>query len=97
MVNYETAMHSLKKIGFERNSWDEWIEITGVNGRLSLSTVLWDHAENNAALLVYYDNETQTSTEYRFAAEEPFDLEMQYFYNFFKTACEWKARCNRWV
>lgn len=79
VVNYETAVHSLKKIGYERNSWDEWIEISGVHGRLSLYTVLWDQSERNAALLVYYDNESQTSTEYRFDAVEPFDLEMQYF------------------
>ncbi|QGQ94336.1 gfo/Idh/MocA family oxidoreductase [Paenibacillus psychroresistens] len=86
VVNYETAAHALKKIGYERNSWDEYIEINGVGGRLRISTVMWDHSEKNAALLVFYDNETDTSTEYRFNAEIPFDAEMQYFY---------ECLCNR--
>jgi predicted dehydrogenase len=78
-VNFETAVHPLKKVGYERNSWDEYIEINGVNGRLTLYTVMWDHPENNAALLVHYDNEKETSTEYRFDIANPFDLEMKYF------------------
>lgn len=80
VANFETAVHPLKKIGYERNSWDEYIEINGVNGRLTLSTVMWDHPENNAALLVHYDNEKETTTEYRLDVVNPFDLEMKHIY-----------------
>ncbi len=78
-AGFEAAAHPLKRIGYEKNAWDEYIEINGVNGRLELFTVMWDHPENNGALLVHYDNEKETSTEYRFAAVNPFDIEMEYF------------------
>jgi Predicted dehydrogenases and related proteins len=78
-VSFEAASHPLKRIGYERNSWDEFIQINGVNGRIDLYTVMWDHPENNGALLVHYDNDKETSTEYRFAAVNPFDIEMEYF------------------
>ena len=78
-VCFEAASHPLKKIGYERNSWDEFMQINGVNGRLDIYTVMWDHPENNGALLVYYDNETGNSTEYRYDAVNPFDIEMEYF------------------
>jgi len=61
-ATFETAVHPLKKIGYERNSWDEFIEINGVNGRLTLSTVMWDQPERNPALLTHYDNTTETVT-----------------------------------
>ncbi|HHW48848.1 MAG TPA: Gfo/Idh/MocA family oxidoreductase [Clostridiaceae bacterium] len=79
VASFETATHKLSRIGYERNSWDEFIQINGVNGRIEIYTVLWDHPENNGALLVYYDNESETSTEYRFEAINPFDIEMAYF------------------
>lgn len=75
-ASFEAMTHPLSRIGYERNSWDEKIEINGVNGRIEIYTVMWDRPENNGALLVYYDNETQTSTEYRFAAMNPFDDEV---------------------
>ena len=78
-VQFETYAHPLKRIGYERNSWDEGIQITGTNGRLELYTVMWDHPENNGVLLVHYDNEKETCTEYRFAPENPFLLELTYF------------------
>ncbi|NJD03791.1 MAG: Gfo/Idh/MocA family oxidoreductase [Ruminiclostridium sp.] len=78
-ASFETAVHPLKKIGYEHNSWDEYIQINGVNGCIDIYTVMWDHPENNGALLVHYDNERETSTEYRFDAVNPFDLEMEYF------------------
>ena len=55
------------------------MQINGVNGRLDFYSVMWDHPENNAALLVHYDNATETSTEYRFPALNPFDVEVAYF------------------
>lgn len=79
VVSFEAATHPLKRIGYERNAWDEFVQINGVNGRLELYPVMWDHPENNAALLVHYDNETETSTEYRFPALNPFNIEIAYF------------------
>ncbi|CAK4825644.1 unnamed protein product [Aphanomyces euteiches] len=79
-VSFEALGHPLRKIGFERNSWDEKVEINGVNGRIELYFVMWDQPEKNAALLVHYDNERGTSTEYRFDAVNPFDEEMRYFH-----------------
>jgi predicted dehydrogenase len=78
VVTFEAAVHPLAKIGYERNSWDERLEITGTHGRLDLYTTFWEKPENNAPLLVHYDNAAKTSTEYRFDAVNPFDLEMEY-------------------
>jgi predicted dehydrogenase len=80
VVNFEAATHPLAKIGYEKNSWDEKVEINGTNGRLEIYTVMWDHPENNAALLVHYDNTTKTSTEYRFDAIHPFHEEIAYYH-----------------
>ena len=79
VVSFEAATHPLKRIGYERNAWDEFVQINGVNGRLDLSIVKWDEPENNAALLVHYDNATETATEYRFPAVNPFHREIAYF------------------
>jgi predicted dehydrogenase len=75
----EAVAHPLKRIGFERNSWDESLEIQGTTGRISLFTPRWDAPENNAALLVHYDDAAETSTEFRFPAINPFDEEISYF------------------
>jgi predicted dehydrogenase len=75
-VTLEAATHPLERIGYERNSWDERVELNGVNGRLELYFVRWDQPENNGALLVHYDNATEAATEYRFAPVNPFDLEL---------------------
>jgi len=83
-VQFETYAHPLKHIGYERNSWDEGIQITGTKGRLELYTVMWDHPENNGVLLVHYDNERGTSTEYRFNPENPFNKEIAYFNDCFE-------------
>lgn len=80
-ASFEAAGHPLKRIGYERNAWDECFQINGVNGRLDLYTVMWDHPEYNGAMLVYYDNETETLTEFRFPAVNPFDLEVACFHN----------------
>jgi predicted dehydrogenase len=79
VVSFEAATHPLKRVGYERNAWDERLQINGVNGRLDICTVKWDQPEHNAALLVHYDDRTETSTEYRFAAINPFHREMAYF------------------
>jgi len=80
VVNFETAFHPLKRIGYERNSWDERIEINGTNGRVDIFIVKWDKPDNNPVLLVHYDNTAETSAEYRFDAVNPFDMEMEYFH-----------------
>jgi len=79
VVSFEAAAHPLKRIGFERNAWDEFVQINGVDGRLELFPVKWDQPEHNAALLIHYDNKSETSTEYRFPAINPFDVEVAYF------------------
>jgi predicted dehydrogenase len=76
VVSFEAAVHPLKRIGYERNAWDEHIQINGVNGRLDLYIVQWDYPEHNPALLVHYDNESEQSTEYRYPAVNPFYIEM---------------------
>jgi predicted dehydrogenase len=78
-VHFETAIHGLSRIGYERNGWDEWIEIDGSAGRLRLSTVMWDHPENNGALLEHYDEAAGAWTEYRFPAVDPFERELAAF------------------
>ena len=80
VASFETATHPLRRVGYERNSWDEWIQVNGVNGRIEVYTVRWDTPEHNPALLIHYDNETETATEYRFPALNPFDVEMAYFH-----------------
>jgi predicted dehydrogenase len=79
VASLEAAAHPLAKIGYERNSWDEWIELNGVGGRLSLFTPRWDTPEHNPALLVHYDERSQTVTEHRFDALNPFDVEIAHF------------------
>ncbi|MCC6445372.1 MAG: hypothetical protein IT210_18170 [Armatimonadetes bacterium] len=83
-VQFEASAHPLSRIGYERNSWDEWLEINGTEGRLNLYTVMWDRPENNAALLIHYNNRLQTSTEYRFPAMNPFDAEIAAFHEAMK-------------
>ena len=77
VVYFEVAANPLMKIGYERNGFDEYIKITGTEGHIELYTVTWDKPENNAALLIHYDEKTGTSTEYRFDPINPFDLEVQ--------------------
>jgi predicted dehydrogenase len=84
-VLFETSIHSLSRIGYERNGWDESIEIDGSMGRLRLSTVLWDHPENNGALLEHYDEGAAAWTEYRYPAVDPFAREMADFHDILST------------
>lgn len=79
-VAFETAVHRLSRIGYERNGWDEWIEINGSEGRLRLSTVMWDHPENNGALLEHYEETAGSWIEHRFPPVDPFKLEMAAFH-----------------
>jgi len=74
--HFETCWHPLRFAGYERNGWDERLEINTVRGRLDISTVTWDHPERNGALLVHQDAFTGHTTEYRYPAVNAFHLEM---------------------
>ncbi|HUS57047.1 MAG TPA: Gfo/Idh/MocA family oxidoreductase [Planctomycetota bacterium] len=78
-VSFEACAHPFKTVGYEKNGWDERLEINGVNGRLDIATVTWNEPEKAPALLVHTDNTTGQATDYRFFAANPFDLEMAYF------------------
>lgn len=76
MATLETHWHPFTQVGYERNGWDERLEINTAKGRLDFYTVLWDHPTNNGALLVHQDAATGRVTEYRYPAMNPFDAEM---------------------
>jgi len=76
VAHFEAFWHPFSAIGYERNGWDERIEINTAKGRLELYTVLWNGSENHGVLLVHTDAETGRVTEYRFPAVNVFDLEM---------------------
>ncbi|MHB9022586.1 MAG: Gfo/Idh/MocA family protein [Armatimonadota bacterium] len=76
IVHFEACGHPYKFAGYERNGWDERLEINTVSGRLDLYTVTWDRPERNGALLVHQDGQTGRTTEYRYPQVNPFHLEM---------------------
>ena len=76
ICHLETFWHPLTRAGYERNGWDERLEINTDTGRLDLYTVKWDEPEKNGALLVHQDAVSGRVTEYRYAAMNPFYLEM---------------------
>jgi len=73
---FEGLWHPFANVGYERNGWDERLEINTGRGRLDICTVLWDHPERNGALLVHQDAASGRSTEYRYPAVNAFDVEM---------------------
>ena len=79
IIHWEALAHSLNRIGFLRDGWDETIQITGVNGRLEIFSGLWDQPEHKPSLLVHYDNGTGQTTEYRFEPSSPFDAALGWF------------------
>ncbi len=76
IAHFETCWHPLGFAGYERNGWDERLEINAAKGRLDFYTVRWNTPENNGALLVHQDAATGRTTEYRSRAVNPFDVEM---------------------
>ena len=74
--HFEAFWHPFTRVGYERNGWDERLEINTAKGRLEIYTVLWDHPTNNGALLVHQDAASGQTTEFRFPAVNPFHLEM---------------------
>lgn len=76
IVNFEACWHPLSYAGYERNGWDERLEINTVQGRLDIYTVTWDMPERNGALLIHQDAKTGRVTEYRYPAMNPFHAEI---------------------
>jgi len=76
VAHLETLWHPFALVGYERNGWDERLEINTVKGRLDFYTVMWNQPEKNGALLVHQDAATGRVTEYRYPAINPFHLEM---------------------
>ena len=78
-VHYETLMHSLDKIGYLRDGWDETIEITGTKGRINVYCPFWDKVDIKGSLMVHCGSANGTATEYRFAPVSPFDRAIAFF------------------
>lgn len=76
IAHLEAFWHPFSSVGYERNGWDERLEINTPKGRLDLYTVLWNQPMNNGALLVHQDAVSGRLTEYRFPAVNAFDVEM---------------------
>lgn len=76
VAHFEACWHGYQFTGYERNGWDERLEINAAAGKLDLYTVKWDHPENNGALLVHQDARTGKTTEYRYPAVNPFNIEI---------------------
>lgn len=76
IVSFEACWHPLAYAGYERNGWDERLEINTVQSRLEIYTVTWDMPERNGALLIHQDAKTGHVTEYRYPAMNPFHAEM---------------------
>jgi len=76
IAHLETSWHPFSRVGYERNGWDERLEINTAAGRLDLFTTIWNEPEKNGALLRHEDAATGRVTEYRYPAVNPFDLEM---------------------
>lgn len=76
VAHFEALWHPFTNTGYERNGWDERLEINTAKGRLDIFTVKWDHPENNGALLVHQDAQTGRVTEYRYPAVNPFHIEI---------------------
>ncbi len=76
VVQFEACWHPLRYAGYERNGWDERIEVNTVSGRLDIYTVKWDEPEHNGALLVHQDAASGRVTEYRYPAVNPFHLQI---------------------
>ncbi len=72
VAHFEAAAHPLTHIGFQRDGWDERIEINGTQGRLEIFSAMWDAPDTKDSILVHYDNRTGEVTEHRFGTVSPF-------------------------
>jgi len=78
IVHYEALAHTMRNVGFLRDSWDESVEINGENGRLEFFSTQWDNPYNKAALLIHTDNAGQI-VQYTYDAVSPFDRAIAFF------------------
>lgn len=76
IIHLDVCLHPLGYAGYEKNGWDERIEINTVKGRLTLYTVTWNKPTNNGVLLVHEDAISGKVTEHRFPAINAFHEEM---------------------
>lgn len=76
VAHFEACWHPLRFAGYERNGWDERLEINATGGRLEFFTVKWDEPEKNGALLVHQEAASGRVTEYRYPPMNPFHAEM---------------------
>jgi predicted dehydrogenase len=83
--HFEAHWHPLQFAGYERNGWDERLEINTPAGRLDLCTPLWHQPERNPALLVHQEADSGRVTEYRFPAVNAFHAEMAEMLRRFET------------
>lgn len=72
-VLFEACAHPMSHLGYNRDGWDEVVEISGVHGRLTIHTPMWDQGDRIGSLLIHEDERARTATEYRFAPASPFD------------------------
>ena len=79
IIHFDAVAHEMSKIGYLEDSWDEHIEINGVNGRLDIYIPLWTAFDTKAPRLVHYDNRSKQTREYHFDCVSPFDLAVEYF------------------
>lgn len=85
VAHLECLWHPYRRTGYERNGWDERVEINTPSGRLTLTTVTWNTPEKNGALLVHEDAHSGVVTEYRYDAVSPFEIEMAEMLRRFET------------
>ncbi|MFW5857064.1 MAG: Gfo/Idh/MocA family protein [Planctomycetota bacterium] len=78
-VHYEACAHPLGRIGFQRDGWDERLELNGVDGRIDVLVSKWDNVDDKTGVCIHYDNRSGTSTEYRFPVESAFNREVAHF------------------
>ena len=79
VVHFEVLGHSMRRIGFLRDGWDERVEINGVNGRLEIYSSQWDDPYHKASLLIHTDNTADSAMQYTFDAVSPFDRAIAFF------------------
>ncbi len=79
IVHYEALAHSLNKIGYLHDGWDERIEIFGTKGRIEILSAQWDQVEHKASRMLHYDNETGETAEYDLGAVSPFEPAIAFF------------------
>ncbi len=79
VVHYEALAHTMRRVGFLNDGWDEQMEINGMNGRLVINSAAWDQFENKSSMLIHYDNDADEPTKYYFEPASPFERAVAFF------------------